>query len=437
MAEDPKNQDEQKKQDEAHAKKLKELEVALAKELDQQVRLSEPSDKRLDGSVMVNPTLDASVPKTKGQAPPATPVGAVTATKESTATGTAAAPTQGPASMAGNQTPLGKNVDDLSLQDVDDILGQLDPQFQESLKATQEEVGKIDPPPHLESINIGKDFLEGVEKEEPTPEPDELSLDIEASLTDDFDDKTPAPSGQPDGMWPLLKQVLVEAAQLPLKIGSEVVKQLKMVKTLGAREVILGLPGVLKPIILAWVELVKAFIKKLLSLPKRYFVNLGIFLVLLFSLVAVVKNIIREWGTDPHKDPFIRSFTDVANEVQVIPDDDSEEGFDNPNKHPEQTVRLPRMVANLKPPLRGRFSMVSIRLYVEMSNPDAAIEISERHTEVTHIVTRIVENVTFEEADSPEGKERLKNKIRFEVSRILNKGRIKRVFFDSFNIQTK
>ena len=134
--------------------KLKELERTLARELDQQVRLTEPSDVRLSGTIALNPTLELT-PREKLQVP-AAPIKALEPMTEIMPAAPAAEP---PPPVQENSK---KNEDDeISLQDVDKLLEDIDEGFKQAMDQIKNDLGPMKVEVSgLESIAIGKDYLD-------------------------------------------------------------------------------------------------------------------------------------------------------------------------------------------------------------------------------------------------------------------------------------
>jgi len=408
------------KDNESAKAKLKELERTLAKELDQQVKLAEPTDARLDGTVALNPTFD---------------IGQIKPKKNESSPGTSVVTEKvGAATQTGD-----KKVEDISLQDVDDLLNQLDSTFQSSLADIKSEISKIDAPLNLESISISADYLKGDKDDASDDEDDELSASIvdalsEAEVEVDVDvESKSTPTGK--SFFNVFMGFLRASLALPLILGRQLIKELLLMKTIPPKNVLLAIPGALSPFIYKWIEALREFIEKLRSYSLTAYLKFVVFLVLISAFCFLVSDIIVNTRSDEVKDPFLRSFSEVAQEIQLLPEDDSGEDLESPLKHPEYTVLLPRIMANLKPPSPRYSPMIVFELYLEASNQDCAIEIHDREVEIKDLIERIVEQITFEEIESAQGKLRLKVRLRAGLNRILNKGRVRRIFFKSLNIQ--
>jgi flagellar basal body-associated protein FliL len=412
--------DETEKEAEKASAKLKELERTLAKELDQQVRLAEPTDPRLDGTVSLNPTLDASQGKVKAPSPQMSDTPAPTAS----------------ASIAGAQTvstqqSVVKKVDDISLQDVDDLLNQLDSNFQTSMEEIKSEVGKIEAPQNLESISIGADYLKGDKEDEDIVQPD-LSINIEEALPEE-EEAVPLPAGR--GLVTHILKFVAATVFFPLNLALQVTKELLSMRTVPPKEVLKELPTALLPAFQKWADAIKELFEKLRSYSLFTYVKFIVFIVLIGAFYLLVKDILINARTDPDKDPFLRSFSEVASDIQLLPEDDSGEDLESPLKHPEYTVLVPKIIANLKPPSPRHTPMAVLELYLETSNQECAIEVNDRQVEIKDLIERIMEQTSFDEVESAQGKLRLKVRFRAGLNRILNKGRVRRIFFKSFNIQ--
>jgi len=120
--------------------------------------------------------------------------------------------------------------------------------------------------------------------------------------------------------------------------------------------------------------------------------------------------------------------------MQVVPEEEGED-LESPLKHPEYTILVHRVVANLQAPDRYSSPMITLELYVEASNQETAVEIHNREAEVKDVIERVLEETRFDDVDSGSGKARLKVRIRRALNHILNRGSAKHIMFKTFNIR--
>jgi flagellar basal body-associated protein FliL len=87
------------------------------------------------------------------------------------------------------------------------------------------------------------------------------------------------------------------------------------------------------------------------------------------------------------------------------------------------------MVVNIQPSeSSGPNPMAAYEFSLEGNSTEVLIEIKDREVELRDLMYRTIEDFTFEQADSPEGKELLTEKLRKEVNMVLTQGKIRKVW---------
>lgn len=126
----------------------------------------------------------------------------------------------------------------------------------------------------------------------------------------------------------------------------------------------------------------------------------------------------------------VSSFAVVADKIFIIDTSRGRESFESPLRHTEHIVLLRRITANLLPSKSSTDNPLGLfELYIEGSNQEVAVEIKDRETELIDIMQRAIERTTFDDASDSKGKEVLKKNIRIRFNQILNKGRVKNLYF--------
>jgi flagellar FliL protein len=128
---------------------------------------------------------------------------------------------------------------------------------------------------------------------------------------------------------------------------------------------------------------------------------------------------------------YLRSFETVADHAYKYKEDEPLEEFDSPLRHPEYVFALDKVIVNLKGKSASSTSMGMFEFYIETSSQEAAVEVSDRENEVRDIVSRTIENISYDEVITPDGKNKLKLLLRVEINKILTQGRVRKVFFKS------
>jgi flagellar basal body-associated protein FliL len=421
--------------------KLKELEATLARELDQQVRLTEASDVRLNGSIALNPTLELTPREKPKQPEPPPDEPAVQELTPVQRQEKIEIPPVGQVSFASNDKAPQKNENDedqISLQDVDSLLEDLDEGFQASIDQIKNELGPMTVDvAGFESIAISKDYLNEGKKEE------EIAADSEGSednniLAEDIIDEILV-EGAPKGRYfgQAIRDYLKTTALLPIKISRELVRQFLLLKSEKPKDVLLEIPSVILPALKEWLKASQDFFKILVSTISEIelltYAKVLLLLLLAGGFTYVSRDIIKNFSADKAIDPYLKSFREISKDEVLIPLEEEANG-ENPFRQPQFVVSLARMIANLKV-IPRHTPMLSIELYVEASNQDVAIEIHERELEIKDLVARITEQTTFDEMDTKTGKEQFKSHVITALNHILNKGRAKKIFFKNLQIK--
>ena len=128
---------------------------------------------------------------------------------------------------------------------------------------------------------------------------------------------------------------------------------------------------------------------------------------------------------------FLLNFGTVASEKFEIEKDAKWVDLNDPMLHPEHIVLIERLIVNLKPPEDGANPMALIDLYLEAGSQEGAVELKDRDSEARDVISRTLEQLSYDELMTDEGKNKLKVFIRKNLNDFLTRGRIRRVFFKS------
>jgi len=172
-------------------------------------------------------------------------------------------------------------------------------------------------------------------------------------------------------------------------------------------------------------------IKWFTNLQKLRKLQLISFVFIMFLIGLLVQSILSgRLSKELNHDPFLSSFLKVAEEVIKVDPKSALESFDSPLRHPEYVVLLKKVVANLKPSLSsGAKPMAAFELYIEASSREAAVEINGRYKEFKDRASRVMETMPYDQVIKIEGKVKLKTLLRRELNEILLTGHIKKVYF--------
>ncbi len=131
---------------------------------------------------------------------------------------------------------------------------------------------------------------------------------------------------------------------------------------------------------------------------------------------------------------YLNGFAEHADEIFEYSSSERKESFESAIRHPEHMYEFEKVVVNLRDPAQGeRLPMGLFEFYIEMNSQDATVEMSERKTEAKHIIERVIEQLTYEELVSQNGKNKLKFIVRKELNDFLSKTHhVKQVYIKTF-----
>lgn len=95
----------------------------------------------------------------------------------------------------------------------------------------------------------------------------------------------------------------------------------------------------------------------------------------------------------------------------------------------QNIMSLPKMIVNIKPSASsGANPMAAMEFFLEGLSPEANVEVKDRESEIRDLFQRTMEDMTFDELDSPEGKQLLTERLRENLNNVLSKGKIRRIY---------
>lgn len=127
---------------------------------------------------------------------------------------------------------------------------------------------------------------------------------------------------------------------------------------------------------------------------------------------------------------FVTNLESMAEEVVVYDPDTESEPFYDSSRASQNMMSLPKMVVNLiRSSKSGANPMGAFEFFIEGNSPDVMVEIKDREYEVKDLFQRNMEEMSFDQLDSYEGKQLLLEKLRRDVNKILTKGRVRKIFY--------
>jgi flagellar basal body-associated protein FliL len=131
----------------------------------------------------------------------------------------------------------------------------------------------------------------------------------------------------------------------------------------------------------------------------------------------------------PDEDLFMGSMTEWAAGKYIYDPTAQQEAFYESTRTSQNILLLKKMVANLKrSSSSGDNPMAAFEFYVEGTVSEVVVEIKDREPEIRDLFLRTMEDTTFDQAASGEGKKLLCDRLRKEVNKILTTGFVRRIF---------
>ncbi len=151
----------------------------------------------------------------------------------------------------------------------------------------------------------------------------------------------------------------------------------------------------------------------------------GVLLTGVFIFLAATKPMLSS-----STDLFILSLEDLADNVQTYDPLKEVEPFYDSARASQNIIALQKIVVNIKRSSQsGPNPMGAFEFYIEGNSPDVMVEVKDREYEVKDLFQRNAEEMSFDQMETPDGKQLLLEKLRREVNRILTKGRVSKVLF--------
>lgn len=301
--------------------------------------------------------------------------------------------------------PEGEAEDVLSLESLDSIIADADPEFSKSL----DEIGPDD------SINV-EIYNEG--------------LELEYTLADEIK------------LWkgtPGRRQKLVKVLPFLPRISYKLKMKRTMMRLSWAKWKEQAAYRVKNagPLLLTWTkhqaikfkvgfgETMETF-KSFNRTKKIAFVGL----VLVTGAVGFVLYKMGTKGLLPHEEElFIGSMADWSQQKYQYDPKTEMESFFESTRTSQNILLMKKMMVNLRRSSEsGPNPMGAFEFYVEGTASEVVVEIKDREPEMEDLFLRTIEEMTFDQVSSGEGKQLLCDKLRKEVNKVLTKGYVRRVF---------
>lgn len=129
------------------------------------------------------------------------------------------------------------------------------------------------------------------------------------------------------------------------------------------------------------------------------------------------------------KQPMLMSMADVAEQAWSYDASTGTLAFLSAFPQTKHNYLFPKVVVNLKTrPGGNEFQMGAFEFYVEVDSKDTAIEVKSREVELHDLIQRVVEGFSYDSLQSERGKERLKEEIKKALNQKIVQGWVKGVY---------
>ncbi len=126
---------------------------------------------------------------------------------------------------------------------------------------------------------------------------------------------------------------------------------------------------------------------------------------------------------------FLPTLEDWADKKEFFEAEQVEPFYDS-TRVAQNIFSTQRIFANIrKSSQSGPNPMAALEFYVEGTDADVVVEIKDREPEVKDLFLRTVEEMTYDQLSSAEGKQMLCERLRKEINKILTKGKVRRIFY--------
>lgn len=126
---------------------------------------------------------------------------------------------------------------------------------------------------------------------------------------------------------------------------------------------------------------------------------------------------------------FVPSLEEWAQaKYQYTPEDQMESFYDS-TRTSQSIIEMKKFIVNLRRSnTSGPNPMGAFEFYVEGTVSESVVEIKDRESEMRDLFLRTIEDMSYDQVASGEGKRLLCDRLRKELNKVLTKGKVRRVF---------
>ncbi|WP_413575667.1 flagellar basal body-associated protein FliL [Bdellovibrio sp. HCB290] len=178
---------------------------------------------------------------------------------------------------------------------------------------------------------------------------------------------------------------------------------------------------------------IKSWIGETVSTIKGFSILQKVGLAILFVATGVGGMVLYKIATNKlipaHEELFLPTLEEWADKKEIYQTDQVEPFYDS-TRVAQNIFSTQRIFANIrKSSQSGPSPMAALEFFVEGTDADVVVEIKDREPEVKDLFLRTVEEFTYDQLASAEGKQMLCERLRKEINKILTKGKVRRIFF--------
>lgn len=200
-------------------------------------------------------------------------------------------------------------------------------------------------------------------------------------------------------------------------------------------------------------ELVPNFISILIGQSKKLAATLSAFLLFTSRLSAKKRSLLillilgsvgsvyyffrlfKDGVLPQEQRPFIYSIEEISENKYIIDQDLFEDFYSSPRFN-QNIISLRRIVVNLKKSKNSSSNpMVAIELFLQGNSSEVLIEVRDRESEILDLFQGEIRTFNYDDLDTVSGKNKLTEKLKFQIDQILVKGKINKIFYKTFVIK--
>lgn len=156
------------------------------------------------------------------------------------------------------------------------------------------------------------------------------------------------------------------------------------------------------------------------------------FLGLLLTTAAsgvVINNLAKHKLLPADNELFMLSLEEWAQAKYQHTATDQMESFYDSARTSQSIIEMKKIIVNLRrSATSGPNPMGAFEFYIEGTVPESAVEVKDREPEMKDLFLRTIEEMNYDQLASGEGKHLLCERLRKELNRVLTKGKVRRIF---------